>query len=137
MGIIFYLTFSCFLFLIQRYKYSKCFLFLHFTFSFYRDISIQSALKWKHNRQTLLEKLDEDLEKAKTTVENQKSNLNEVRLIFDTPTLHPISVHQEYTKRVFELPDWRILAVASLAAFILVLIGVVAYYKWYKDTPIR
>ncbi len=95
---------------------------------FHRDISIQSALKWKHSRDTLFNKLDEDLEKAKTTVENQKSNIKEVCLIFDPPSVNPKAV-QEYTKQVFELPDWRILAGVSLVAFILMLVGVVWYYK--------
>ncbi len=102
----------------------------------HRDISIQSALKWKHSRQTLFERLDEDLEKAKTSVENQKSNVQEVRIIFDSPSVHPIGV-QEYTKRVFELPDWRILAGLSLTVFILILIGIVVYYKWYKDVLVH
>lgn len=79
----------------------------------------------------MLEKLDEDLKKAKTTVENQKSNVKEVRLIFESPSVHPISV-QEYTKQVLELPDWRILAVTSILIFIIILVGIVVYFKWYK-----
>ena len=89
-----------------------------------RDVSIQSALKWKYSCQTLLEKLDGDLQKARETAEVNGNNVREVRLTIDMPSIHPV-VAQEY-KPFYHLPDTRIiLAMAIGIIFLVIIIGVV------------
>ena len=57
----------------------------------YRDVSIQSALKWKHSSHALLNKFDEELQKIRENTEHKRnSNLNEVVLRIDSPTIYPI-----------------------------------------------
>lgn len=92
-------------------------------FSFHSDISIQSALKWKHSRQTLLNKLDEDLQRVKDSNESQ-SNVREVRLTLDVPSIHPVTI-QEYTKSLLDIPHW-VLIFSALGLIILITIGLVA-----------
>lgn len=59
----------------------------------YRDVSIQSALKWKHSSYALLNKFDEELQKIRETTEQKRnSNLREVALSLDSPTIYPLDV---------------------------------------------
>ena len=90
-------------------------------FSFHSDISIQSALKWKHSRQTLLNKLDEDLQRVKDSNESQ-SNVREVRLTLDVPSIHPVTV-QEYTKSLLDIPHWGVLIFSAIGLILLITIG--------------
>lgn len=77
-------------------------------------------MKWKHTGQSLLEKLDEDLQRVK----EDQTSIHEVRLTFDTPSFHPVSV-KEYTNTLFELPDWRLLLICAVGIIILIVIGAV------------
>lgn len=59
----------------------------------YRDVSIQSALKWKHSSHALLHKFDEELQKIRESTEQKRnSNLKEVSLRIDSPTIYPLPV---------------------------------------------
>ena len=102
-------------------------------FSFHSDISIQSALKWKHSRQTLLNKLDEDLQRVKDSNESQ-SNVREVRLTLDVPSIHPVTV-QEYTKSLLDI-DWRILIFIVIGVILLITIGLVVLCAIIGHCPV-
>ena len=83
-----------------------------------RDLSLHSALKWKHSREILLNKVDEDLQRVKDNVEEQKANLNEVHLTMIAPTIHPVMVRRKNMFN-FELPDWRIFFAGGFVVIVL------------------
>lgn len=55
-----------------------------------RDVSIYSALKWKHPQRALLEKFGEELKKVRENTEQRLANLNEVTVTMTSPTILPI-----------------------------------------------
>lgn len=57
----------------------------------------------------LLSKLDEELQRVKESVQEQKSNLSEVHLSLTTPTIHPVMLANKKGLFSFDLPDWRVL----------------------------
>ena len=84
----------------------------------YRDISIQSALKWKYSRHALLKKVDQELQKVREDTEQRASNLREVALTVDYPTIHPIVTKDSYEKTFLNL-DWRIILFVGFLVIIL------------------
>ena len=89
----------------------------------YREVSIQSALRWKYSRHALLNKFDEELQKVREDTDNRVSNLREVSLTLDSPTIHPILQRQEDRKGFFK--DWRIIVI--FLAVIVIIIGLLYY----------
>ena len=101
----------------------------------YRDISIQSAIKWKHTNQKLLQKLDAELDRVREDNEKRVSNANHVRLTLDTPAFQPIVPKENSYGSCL----WRILIVVivvlMIGAVIVILAGtispkLVAYVKY-------
>ena len=92
----------------------------------YRDISIQSALKWKYSRHALLQKVDEELQKVREDTEQRASGLRQVSLAVDSPTIHPLVTEHFSEKKLLHL-DWRILLCGVAALFIFILIFVVLF----------
>ena len=90
-----------------------------------RDVSIQSALKWKHSQRALLQKFGEELEKVRENTEQRLANLNEVTVTMTSPTILPI-VHKKDTFEKSLLAfnwDWRIAAAA-----LVVVVGALMVY---------
>ena len=95
----------------------------------YRQVSIQSALKWKYSRHTLLKKFDEDLQRVRKDTEQRMSNLREVALTLDSPAIHPIMAQQRsrYGKGGFNLDfrlfnlDWRIMVIVLVVVMVVIL----------------
>ena len=90
-----------------------------------RDVSIQSALKWKHSQQALLQKFDEELQKVRENTEQRLANLNEVALTMTTPTIQPIisSKKDTYERRLLTFnSDWRVVIAIVIALFIAIVI---------------
>lgn len=91
----------------------------------YRDISIQSALRWKYSRDTLLQKFDEELQRVRENTEQRMSNMREVAVTLESPAIHPIVTQNSYEKRLFLLNlDWRIFVGVCIVAFIVPLVYV-------------
>lgn len=94
-----------------------------------RGVSIQSALRWKHNRHALLEKFDRDLQRIRENTEQQ--NVRHAAISIDMPAFHPI-VAKEQTYEGRFLSDWRyalILVVLALVV-IFVVVGLILFLKW-------
>ena len=68
-----------------------------------RDVSIHSALKWKHSQHALLEKFGEELQRVRDNTEQRLTNLNEVALTMTTPTILPIVIQNKdlFVKNLF------------------------------------
>lgn len=87
----------------------------------YRDISIQSAIRWKHTNNTLLQKLDEDLQRVRDETEKKITSAREVRFTMESPTILPVVYKNDPERnRLYNfILDWRTL----LVAIVLLLIG--------------
>ena len=96
----------------------------------FRRVSIQSALRWKHSRHVLLEKLDRDLQRIRQNTGQQMSNVRQVAISMDMPAFHPI-VAKEQTYESWLLSDWRHAVVILVIAMIViaVVIGLFMAYK--------
>lgn len=93
-----------------------------------RDVSIHSALKWKHSQHALLEKFDAELQRVRDHTEQRLANLNEVALTMTTPAIQPIITKKKdtYENSLVSMNlDWRVLMVAGviLVVLIFVLVG--------------
>ena len=98
-----------------------------------RGVSIQSALRWKHNRHALLEKFDRDLQRIRASTEQQMSqNVRHSAISIDMPAFHPIVAKEQTYENRF-LSDWRysliLVGLVLLAVLVLVIIGL---YKAFK-----
>lgn len=101
----------------------------------YRQISIQSALKWKYSRDSLLKKFDEELDKVREDTEQKVQNQKEVAITLNYPAFYPVTAPQSYDKRVFGNIDWRWISGGGLAVFIVLILLIVVravwcYYPW-------
>ncbi len=104
-----------------------------------RDVSIQSALKWKHSQHALLEKFDAELQKVRENTEQRLANLNEVALTMTSPTIQPIMARDKnsYEKSLLKLNlefDWRMGTIAFVVLFVVLLVGSLAYVIYYTLT---
>ena len=100
-----------------------------------RDVSIHSALKWKHSQRALLEKFKEELEKVRENTEQRLANLNEVAITMTTPTILPIMTQTKdsFERRLLSMNyDWRIMLFAG-TVFIGALILCIAGYIYQKS----
>ena len=80
-----------------------------------RDVSIQSALKWKHSQRALLDKFDEELQKVRENTEQRMANLHEVALTMTTPAIQPIVTKDSYQKSLLKVNfDWRVMIVVGV-----------------------
>ena len=89
----------------------------------YREVSIQSALRWKYSRHALLDKFDEELQRVREDTDKRVSNLREVALTLDSPTIHPILTRQEGRKGF--LKNWKFLVI--LLTVIVIILGLLYY----------
>ena len=97
----------------------------------YRDVSIQSALKWKYSRHALLQKVDEELQKVRRDTEQRASDLRQVSLVVDAPTIHPIITEHFFSEKKFLNSlylDWRILLLGVVGLFIFFLVLIVLWF---------
>ena len=99
----------------------------------YRDISIQSALKWKYSRHTLLQRFDEELQRVREDTENRMSNMKEVALTLNYPSIQPIVTKDSYEKRLFLwiFTDWRVMIGGFIVVVIVAVVITVAYIKYH------
>lgn len=100
-----------------------------------RDVSIQSALKWKHSQYALLEKFDAELQRVRDNTEQRLANLNEVALTMTTPTIQPIFTKKKETYEGSLLKmniDWRILAIGFFVVVLMLLLCVFLYLRSIK-----
>lgn len=79
--------------------------------------------------------MDEDLQRVKDNVEEQKSNVNEVHLTLSAPTIHPVMMGKGKNLLTFDLPDWRVLLPCAIIVIVLLstfffLVIVVKPWKW-------
>lgn len=95
----------------------------------YRDISIQSALKWKYSRQALLQKFDEDLQRVREGTEQRASNLREVALTLDSPAFQPVvPARDSYENKLFVFTlDWRIIIVGGFLILLFLIVWALGY----------
>lgn len=95
-----------------------------------RDVSIQSALRWKHSQHALLEKFDAELQRVRDNTEQRLANLNEVALTMTTPTIQPIVAKKSETYEGSLLRinfDWRIVIIV----FVILLVVFVLLAGWF------
>ena len=96
-----------------------------------RGVSIQSALRWKHNRHALLEKFDRDLQRIRESTEQQMSqNVRHSAISIDMPAFHPI-VAKEQTYESRFLSDWRY-SLILVGILILITIFIVVILILYR-----
>ena len=88
-----------------------------------RRVSIHSALKWKHSRHILLEKLDRDLQRIRQNTGQQMSNVRQVAISMDMPAFHPI-VAKEQTYESWLVSDWRHAVVIVVIAIVIIVVAV-------------
>ena len=99
-----------------------------------RGVSIQSALKWKHNRHALLEKFDKDLQKIRENTEQQMSNnVRHTAISIDMPAFHPI-VAKEQTYEGRLLSDWRYALILIGVLFLIVIVSVILLLLYHPRT---
>lgn len=96
----------------------------------YRQISIQSALKWKYSRDSLLKKFDEELDKVREDTEQKVQNQKEVAITLNYPTFYPVAAPQSYDKRLFGDIDWRWITGGGLAIFLVLILLIVVRAVW-------
>ena len=103
-----------------------------------RDVSIQSALKWKHSQHALLDKFDEELQKVRENTEQRLANLNEVALTMTSPAIQPIvAAKDSYEGSLLKFNiDWRVAVTVAIIVCVGFLIWVIAFlvYRAYT-TP--
>lgn len=105
----------------------------------YRDISIQSAIRWKHTNTTLLQKLDDDLQRVRDDTEKRVSNAKEVRFTMESPTLTSV-VYKKNSSIDSHLIDyimnWKVLVciIVLLLCGACVWVGVV-FIAWHFREP--
>ena len=102
-----------------------------------RDVSIQSALKWKHSQHALLEKFDAELQRVRDNTEQRLANLNEVALTMTTPTIQPIITKKKETYESSLLSwnyDWRLMVLGGVVLMVIILVfaGLSAYANSQK-----
>ena len=95
-----------------------------------RDVSIQSALKWKHSQHALLEKFDAELQRVRDNTEQRLANLGEVAITMTTPTIQPISTcskKNSFETNLFMISncDWRLIMV-----MVVIIVIAVILYLW-------
>lgn len=107
-----------------------------------RDVSIQSALKWKHSQHALLEKFDADLQRVRENTEQRLANLNEVALTMTSPAIQPIIPRKKesYEKSLLKMSyefDWRVVAIILVLMFVIpIVVGLIYYFSLHSDeTP--
>lgn len=97
-----------------------------------RDVSIQSALKWKHSQHALLEKFDADLQRVRENTEQRLANLNEVALTMTSPAIQPIIPRKKETyeksllKMSYEI-DWRVVVIILVLMFVIPMVVFLIY----------
>lgn len=94
-----------------------------------RDVSIQSALKWKHSQHALLDKFDEELQRVRENTEQRMANLNEVALTMTTPTIQPIFAKKEsYENSLLTMNfDWRVVIVVGVVICIAFILWIIVF----------
>lgn len=94
-----------------------------------RDVSIQSALKWKHSQHALLDKFDEELQRVRDNTEQRLANLNEVALTMTSPTIQPIVAKKEsYEGALLKMNfDWRVVVIVGVAICIIIILWIILY----------
>lgn len=94
-----------------------------------RDVSIHSALKWKHSQHALLDKFDEELQRVRENTEQRLANLNEVALTMTTPAIQPIIAKKEsYEKSLLQMNfDWRMVVIVGVLVCVALIIWIVGY----------
>ena len=101
----------------------------------YRDISIQSALRWKCSNHTLLEKFDEELQRVREENDQRVSTLREVAVILDSPAIHPVvSLKGAGDRGLLQSLDWRLL-VGGFFGLVLILFLIYCVIHWPKWFP--
>ncbi len=104
----------------------------------YRDISIQSAIRWKHTNETLLQKLDEDLQRVRDDTEKRMSSAKEVRFTMESPTLQTVVYKKNMSidnRLINYIMDWKVL----VSVIVLLLLGAgvwvgVVLFSVHNDT---
>lgn len=92
----------------------------------YRDISIQSALRWKCSNHTVLEKLDEELQRAREENDQRLMSLREVAVMLDSPAIYPVMSPKALSDRsLLQSLDWRLMVGGF---FVLVVILLVFFF---------
>lgn len=76
-------------------------------------ISLKSGLKAKHKKETLLDVLDNNLQRLKDSVPSTKSSLDEVTLALTKPRIHPLVI-----------PDEHQISLRTKIAIFIILIGI-------------
>lgn len=104
-----------------------------------RDVSIQSALKWKHSQHALLEKFDAELQRVRDNTEQRLANLNEVALTMTTPTIQPIVTKKEtYAGSLLNTNfDWRIIMIGGVVLIVTILLLCLGWFLYSKSNAVQ
>ena len=97
----------------------------------YRNISIQSALKWKLSGDSLLKKFDEDLERVRASTEQRVQNHRDVAVTLNHPKFHPVT-RTSYENRLLSNVDWRWYMWGGLAVVAVIVLMIVTRTIWCK-----
>ena len=97
----------------------------------YRDISIQSALRWKCSNHTVLEKFDEELQRVREENDQKLHSLREVAVMLDSPAIYPVMSPKALNDRsLLQSLDWRL-----MVGGFFVLVGILLVFFFVKHWP--
>lgn len=94
-----------------------------------RDVSIHSALRWKHSQHALLAKFDAELQRVRDNTEQRLANLNEVALTMTTPTIQPIVMKKDANGAGllnFDW-DWRVTTIVGVIISTVIVLTAILY----------
>jgi murein DD-endopeptidase MepM/ murein hydrolase activator NlpD len=95
----------------------------------YRNVSIQSALKWKHSGDSLLKKFDEDLERVRANTEQKVQNHRDVAVTLHHPKFYPVT-RTSYEKSLLTNVEWRWYVWGGLAVIGVILLMLIVRTIW-------
>ena len=92
-------------------------------------ISLKSGLKAKHKKETLLDALDNNLQRLRDSVPSTKSNLGEVTRALTQPRVHPLVIADDHQISLQVKITIIIILIALLIAVIVIIVH--AYERAY------
>ena len=95
----------------------------------YRNVSIQSALKWKHSGDSLLKKFDEDLERVRANTEAKVQNHRDVAVTLHHAKFYPVT-RTSYEKSLLSNIEWRWYVWGGLALIGVILLMIIVRTVW-------
>ena len=102
----------------------------HETEAIYQTVNLKSALKWKHNTNTLLEQLDLNLAEIRFNNPTLKSDLKQATIAMQQPCIYPLT--EEKLKK--EQSYLRLNVIAAILFFGIISVSVVVIILYFTHS---